>query len=617
MSNGTSKDPELTRRLFGILGIGAAGSALAACQADTGGGGGGGEGEEETPEGESGVNNPDGAFHAAWPYEAPPTGHFNFAAGVIGAINLGPGSWHHMVLSPGGLWDWAAEEWLYLLADSFEFTENQFIYNLKDGLTWSDGTDLTAEDVEMTFWMRWLMNQQEWPSITGMSSDGALSVTFELDDPSTVFERRVMKAPILPAAVYGDFGQRAKDLFEAGDATDSDDANELREELLAWRTEDNETEVLASGPFMYDFGSISDASITLVKNEGGVLADQVAFNSIVVYNGETDDITPLVLDGTIDYATHGFPVSTQQEWEAAGTLTKSPSIYAGMSLLVSMGRNEEMRDPLFRQAIACAINSEEAAIVSLDQSALVSETMAAMPDLLAEQWLDDDTREQLDSYAFDQDRAAQLLEEAGWTKEGDNWMKPNGERASYSITFQSDYADYPPSAQYIAQQLTEFGITIELDGIESPNMSERVYAGNYDFATFSWGGGETHPQFSFSSAFILENYPIAQNQGGRGMDYELTREIEGMGEVNLQELVNECGEGLDEERQRELVNQLALIFNQELPKIPIWERFGNNPAQEGTRVLAFPADDDPIWASNAYADNPVVQEMFKGNILPS
>src|SRR5690625_1066062 len=451
MSNKNSPvDKDLSRRVFGILGLGTAGgAALAACQADTGGDGGADSEGEPDPE-ETAVSNPERIFHGAWPFEAPPTGHFNFAPGVTGLIDLGPGSYFHLLMSPGGLWDWAAEEWLYLLADSFEFDENRFVYNIAEGLTWSDGTDLTAEDVELTFWIRWLMNQQEWPMIAGLEASDDHQVTFDLDDPSTVFEHRIMKAPILPAAVYGEFGERAKELFESGVATDDPEANDLREEVQEWRPEDNETEVLTSGPYVFDFDSVSDASITIVKNEHGVLADEMHFEPIVVYNGETDDITPLVLDGTIDYATHGFPVSTQQQWEEAGYATKVPGVYSGMSLLFSMGNRPEFADARFRQAIAHAVDRHEAGMISLDESAEVSETMSGMPQLLAEQWLDEETIAELNTYEFDQDRAAELLEEAGWSYSNGQWSTPEGDRAEYQITFQANFADYPPSAQYYA-----------------------------------------------------------------------------------------------------------------------------------------------------------------------
>jgi peptide/nickel transport system substrate-binding protein len=600
---------DLTRRMFGLVGLGAVGTGLVACQADVDADAGGDGGKQ-------GTKNPDGVFHTGYPYQTPPTGHFNFAPGVVGPLSIGDGIFQHMMLAPGGLWDWKAEEWLYLLADSFDFDENNFIYNLKKDLKWSDGSELNADDVEMTFWLRWLMSQQEWPMISGMKKTGDLQVTFELNDPATVFERYIMKAAILPASVYGEFGKKAKKIFEDGGDVDGDEANTLRDDVQEWRPDDNEKQVLTSGPFMWDFDAISDASITLPKNENGVLADQVAFKSLVVYNGETDDITPLVLDGTIDYATHGFPVSTQQQWESADVQTKKSGVYAGMTILLSQGKHKEFQDPLFRQALACAIDAESAGTVSLDKSAKVAD-MSGLPNLLSEQWLTDETREKLDPYDFDLDRSKKLLEKAGWTFSNKVWKTPSGDEAKYKLTFQSDYADYPPSAQFIAEALTDFGITIELDGIESPNIADRMYAGKYDMMTYSWGGGEPHPHFAYAATLINVNTPIAKNQGGKGMDYDLVRDVEGMGKVDIQKMVTQSGEGLDEDEQKELVNKLALIFNIELPTVLVWERFGNNPAQEGPRVLAFPPDDDPIWESSSYSDNPVVQAMWKGDIVPS
>ena len=603
---------EISRRLFGILGIGAAGSAaLTACQADPGS-----AEENGADQAESGQNNPEGVFHGGNPFVAPPSGHFNMAPGVTQQITLG--IYYALIMAPGGMWDWAAEEWQFLVAEDFELTEEQFTYTVAPGLTWSDGSDLTGQDVELTFWIRWLMNQQEWASgVVGVQTNGDLEVVLELNDPSTILERQILKAPILPAASYGEFGERARELYHSGDATDSDAANELREELQEWRPQDNETDVLVSGPFIWDFESISDASITLIKNENGVLADQVAFDSIRVYNGETEDITPLVLDGTIDYATHAFPVSTQQEWEAAGVETKMPGIYNGTGLTFSMGNHEEFNDVRFRRAIAHAFDREEGSIIAMDESGQAPEYLSGMAGLLEEQWLDEDTIAEFDPYEFDQDRAAELLEEAGWSRNNGRWVTPQGDTAEYRITFQSDQTNRPAIAQYLAEVLGDFGITLELDGIESANFTERLHTGQFDFITGTWGAGELHPQYHYSNAFIDENEPVSRNQGGRGMDYDLVREVEGMGEVDIQQLVRESGLGLDEDRQREVINQLALIFNRDMPKVPIWERFGNNPAQEGPRVLEFPATDDPIWSSAAYSDNPVVMTMYRGLLLPS
>jgi peptide/nickel transport system substrate-binding protein len=54
-----------------------------------------------------------------------------------------------------------------------------------------------------------------------------------------------------------------------------------------------------------------------------------------------------------------------------------------------------------------------------------------------------------------------------------------------------------------------------------------------------------------------------------------------------------------------------------LPIIPLWERYGNNPALEGSRVAKFPADDDPILKNAPYADNFVIMGMYSGKVAPA
>lgn len=452
--------------------------------------------------------------------------------------------------------------------------------------------------------------------LSGLKSEDDRTVVFDLSDPSTTLDRMIMKAPILYASVYGTFGERAKKLQQSGEKTDSKLVNALREELQSLRPEGGD--LLWSGPFTMDVESITDARVTLVKNDTGLLADQVAFKTIHVHSGETNDISPLVLDGTIDYATHAFAISTQKQWEEDnGFRTLKPSIYSGTSILFSMGRKPELGDRRVRQALAHAVDRAEAGVIAFDQSAKPSETMSGMPGLLDDEWLDEETRSQLSAYELDLDRAAALLEDAGWSRKKAQWRTPDGKAAEYQITFQSDFANSPPAAQYYAEKLTDFGIPLELDGIESANMSERISTGRFDLAFSSWGGGEVHPHFSYTAAFINNNEPIARNMGGRGMDYDLVRDIDGLGKVDIQQLVTRSGQGLDEDQQRKLINQLALIFNAELPMLPIWERFGNNPAQEGPRVKAFPPDDDPVWKSAAYTDNPVVLCFYRGAIVPS
>jgi peptide/nickel transport system substrate-binding protein len=78
--------------------------------------------------------------------------------------------------------------------------------------------------------------------------------------------------------------------------------------------------------------------------------------------------------------------------------------------------------------------------------------------------------------------------------------------------------------------------------------------------------------------------------------------------------VEAAGAGLDEAAQKASVTRVALAFNELLPVIPLFERYGNNPALEGGRVRGWPADDDPVMFNGPYADNMTILLMLQGRL---
>jgi peptide/nickel transport system substrate-binding protein len=77
-----------------------------------------------------------------------------------------------------------------------------------------------------------------------------------------------------------------------------------------------------------------------------------------------------------------------------------------------------------------------------------------------------------------------------------------------------------------------------------------------------------------------------------------------------------AGSGGDEEGQKETINQLALAYNELLPQIPLWERYGNNPASQ-VRVIGWPPDGDPIYNNGPYGDPFVTYLLFTGALTPA
>jgi len=392
------------RRVLEILGLSAAGAAtLAAC---------GGEREDGT--GSGGGGGGPAEFAGAWPYQVPPKGHFNLMSGVTDSI-LGGGAYQDLLILPGGMYYWDAKEWELLLAESYETDEEAqtFSYTLRSGLTWSDGKPITVEDVLTTFWCLRIMRNVVWNYLSGIEADGN-TVVFQMNNPSTVVERYVLRQGIFSSATYGEFAQRAQDLFNSGKDLDSEEGEKLNQDLQKLRPK----ELIVSGPFTFDYRSITNAQLTLVKNDKGYLADQVKFDTVTLFNGETPTITPLVLNKRVDYATHGFPVATEREFENKGIRVLRPPVYSGPALFINLDKLPEFKDPNARRALAHAINRDQNGAAALGDSGKGVKFMAGFSDIQVPEWLSQEEQDRLNPYEFDRDKAASLLTQAGWKKQG-------------------------------------------------------------------------------------------------------------------------------------------------------------------------------------------------------
>lgn len=594
------------RHLLGMIGLTAGATLLPGCAR----GGGEGSGEETS------------RFVGAYPYPLPPEGTFNQVPGAVNTVLLDSGGiYKDLLMVPGGMFNWDSTEWDLMACENFDLTQNRFTYKLAKGLTWHTGDPITIEDLETTFWCRWVMSQQEWPFVKSLNVEDDQTLVFELNNPSDAVERYIVRSTIVPNASYGDFAKRAREMFQADGAAagDSDEFSKLAEDLQAWTPENPKKpgdDFLTSGPYRFDFDRLTSAEATLLKQENGFRADQVKFDEVLVYQGETQEITPLVRDKKVDYATHGFPVSSTDQFEKEGYEIIRPATYVGPGLFIAHENVPELDDKLVRQALAFAIDKEQAAKIALGDSAKVPKYFAGISDIQAEEWISEQDLNALEPYKYDQDKAAKLLEQAGWKRAGGAWRTPQGKPAEYTLHFPSDFADWPPAAKSAAEQLSDFGIKVTQHGLENDKLTPKVDKGDFQLAIQSWGGGHPHPHFGMVETFLTNNYPVTRSLGGPGMGFQLEQQTEKYGKVNIQDLITKSGEGLNKEDQASFITELAFIFNELLPLIPIFERYGNNPALP-ERVAGWPAPDDPILKNSPYQDNFAVMLILSGGLKPA
>jgi len=549
-----------------------------------------------------GAKKKGGEFHGAWPYDLPPKGHYNYFA--TGAV-LSGGVYTDLFIPSLAMWNWADGKWIYFLAESSKLTGNVFEVKLRPNLKWSDGAAFTAKDVVTTFTIGRMEGFGIWSYIEKVEAAGDLTVNFTYKTPSSLGERLILRIGIRPDSQFGAVAAKAATQFAAGKTVASDEIKALRAELAALRP----TTPPAIGPYKIDPASVNEAQLTFVRNTAGLFNDQVNFDKVVIYQGETAAVTPLVLAGDIDYATHGFPIATEKAFQDQGIRIMRAPAYSGPALVFQWEKAAAFQDKRLRQAIAHAVNREELAKITFN-AASQQKFMAGIPDEIVPLWVDEASQKKLNPYAFDQKKASELMTAAGYAKGSDGIWAKGGQKLEFELYFPSDFADWSASADYLQKSLNTFGIKITPRGAIRSQQLPDVNEGKFQLALMGWAVGNPHPQGSYVQDLRTHNTTPA----GGGYKYPLKQKTDVAGDVDLNALIDQMGVGFDTNAQKAVVAKMALAFNELLPVIPLAERFGNNPINEKARVAGWKPDGDKVYKNSFGTDNFTVLMIMDGTL---
>jgi peptide/nickel transport system substrate-binding protein len=539
-----------------------------------------------------------GEFHAAWPWDLPPKGHYNY----LSAGTIVSGSYLVDFFLPSlGVYRWTEGKWENWLMESATQNGENYEVKLKQGLKWDDGKEFTSADVASTYWVGRAQSFGIWTYADKLETPDKYTVRFHINRPSSLVPRLVLRNNIRPDSQFGTFAKQLQDLYNAGKTTASDEVKAVAKQVADYRP-DNPPSI---GPYKIDKASVTAAQMTMVKNPGGLFADTVNFDKIVVYQGETDAVTPLVLAGDIDYATHGFPLATDKAFGDNGIRVVRGPLYTGPALVFHWTAAPEFQDKRLRQAVAMAINKAESATITYGQSAKAQKFMTGISDNIVPQWISTADQAKLKSYDYDVAAAAKLMTDAGYAKGSDGIYAKGGKALAYELYFPSDFADWTSAANHASDALNKFGIKITPRGAIRSTQLADVNAGKFQVAMMGWGVANPHPQGSYIQA--LQTFNTLQPAGG-GMNYPLKQ-----GNTDFAALINSMGDGFDTEKQKPAITECALAFNDLLPIVPLWERYGNNPVNEKKRVAAWPPDSDNIY-KNGSGDSFVSIMIYNGTL---
>lgn len=510
------------------------------------------------------------------------------------------------------LWGVASDTTFFpeLLAEEPEVTDNgdnTFTIDmvLRDGLTWSDGEPLTAEDVEFTFnvvmetddsgeFVYLLGDRTGWDTITDftVSSDTEFSVTWEgfYSGYKALWSR---STSVMPSHAFGE---------GAG-------AAEVNEALREWQGPDGG--LPSSGPLVFEEWN-RGVSMTFSKNES--------------YHGSVSpDVTN---DGPahVDTVTLTFATDTDTEIQAlkageAHILFSQPQTAFGEELasdenftVASLAGpvyehwgfnllNPHLAKPEVREAIAYAMDKE--AVVTTLYAPLFGDLLPTA-GLGNTYWMSNQPAyedHQTEYAGANVDAARAALESAGYVDEGGVYTHPEDGELSLRVGTTGGNALRELQQQLIQAQLAEAGIDIVIDNVPGgAYFSERPFAeaaveasttqgasGDptiWDITQFAWVGG---PWPGGNTA--------AYRSGSGNNPYAYANEA-------FDTLATECDATVDEEERATCYNEADLMVTaltddgQGLVVIPLTQKPSfytyNNTLLAGAAVSPDANDAGPL-----------------------
>lgn len=542
-----------------------------------------------------------GEFHGGWPYVLPPQGHYNYFAtnGILfGSI------YSDLFVPSLGVYLWNDNKWQYWLAESATQTGDNYEVKLRPGLKWDDGKAFTSKDVVTTFYVGRLASYGIWNFIDKVEAVNDLTVRYHYTRPTSLGERLILRNGIKPDSIFGPLAKKAQDFYAGGGTNTTDAGKALVAEMNSFRPE----KPYSVGPYKIDTASVTAAQLTMTRNTGGLFADKVNFDKVVIYQGETAEITPLVLNGDVDYATHGFPLATDKAFQEKGYRIVRGPIFTGPALYFQWENAPQFQDKRLRQAVAMAFNRDEAGKIFYGSSARAPKFMAGFPDSLVANWVNSADQSKLNAYAFDTAKADGLMKDAGYAKGSDGIWAKDGKKLELEFYFPSDFQDWAAAATYASDALNKWGLKLTPRGAIRSTQLPDTNAGKFQMALNPWGTGNPHPQASLVRPFR----EFSKDAPGGGMKYPLTQTYSG-GQINFDTVLDDAIAGFDTAKQKDPITKIALAFNDLLPCIPIFERLNNNPINDKARVTGWKPDGDPIYNQGG-GDNFTIVQLMDGGL---
>lgn len=370
------------------------------------------------------------------------------------------------------------------LAKSWEISDDAqaFTFHLREDVTFSDGTPLTAEVVKRNF--------ETLATFPGAAGGAYLKGITSIETPDQHTVRIAFGAPNVPFL-------QATSTAELG--------------IVAAATLDKTADrrcaegVIGTGPFVIE-KVIFNEQATFAKRAGYNWASELrghqgeAYLDKVVYRivSEGTARSGALQAGQIDVIQNvtfdDVPVLEQ----AGYTVNRTPFLGLSTHLVINT-KNPILRDREVRRALQRAINRQD--VVDLAYSGYFTPAKGTLtpnsPSFL----------DQSDKLSYDPDEANRILDAAGWVAGSDGIREKEGKKLQITASFYAGPANQA-FLEVIQQQLRDVGVDFQLRPLVGGAFDEALLAGDYDLHRWAWSLAEPDVIRAVFSTHTLNRFQL-------------------------------------------------------------------------------------------------------------
>jgi peptide/nickel transport system substrate-binding protein len=454
------------------------------------------------------------------------------------------------------------------LATGYEWSDDKtLVFDIREGVTWNDGEEFTADDVAFTFNMLKENSVLDlagvWGYLDSVEATGEHQVTFTMKQPGGSAFQMINGVAILPEHIWS----------KVKDPT----------------TFTNSEDPVGTGPMTIK--SFNPRQLTIERNPDYWQADDLKVQEIRFHKADAGGPVEQLKLSRGEYDHQGLYVPDVDKTYVSRDPENHHYWYApGGVISAYMNLTEAPFDDVeFRRALTTAFNYDE--VVEKAQLGYVeqaSQTGLVIPG--QEDWLPEDIENE-GKMPYDPDAADAALTEAGYELDSEGRrLDKNGDPISFTFKVPGEYLDWVAASDILIENLQDLGFDVQQETPTPAVHDEDRKTGNYDMMFGVYGG----------SCDMYRNFadPLDSERTAPVGEPALTNETRWQ-DPETDALLDDLEVATDDAAQKEAVAGLAGIMMDEVPNIPIW--YGAKWFQYNTtKAVGWPNEDDPYAGSNDF-----------------